>query len=201
MNILKLHPVVLATIVFSVAGVVLLLTRFSIEVEPELVPSPVGVLTPLPSPIATPAVPSPTAPAVPSPIAPPAIATSPTPESPPVSVGRLRVSNQTNHPIRVALLYSVDSNSAEAAAPLDTESDFKEPVHWDFAPLEGSENGLLLSLPSGQNVRLQSGDVLVAFAQDGSQRYWGPYVIGKTQVPKWNSGTTEWELVLQPTID
>jgi hypothetical protein len=45
---------------------------------------------------------------------------------------------------------------------------------------------------------LQAGDVLVAFAQDGSRRYWGPYVVGKTTLPTWNTEQKEWSLVLQP---
>ena len=45
---------------------------------------------------------------------------------------------------------------------------------------------------------LENGDIVVAFAQDGSRLYWGPYVIGETPVPVWNKKTGEWELVLQP---
>jgi hypothetical protein len=37
----------------------------------------------------------------------------------------------------------------------------------------------------------------VAFAQDGSRRYWGPYVVGETSSPEWNPQTQEWQLVLQ----
>jgi hypothetical protein len=101
--------------------------------------------------------------------------------------GSLRVSNQTSHPIRVALL----SQSADAAQP------YAQPAHWDFAPEEGREKGLLLSLPE-KKLQLQPGDVLVAFAQDGSQRYWGPYVVGKTDAPRWKANGAEWWLVLRP---
>jgi hypothetical protein len=101
--------------------------------------------------------------------------------------GSLRVSNQTSHPIRVALL----AQTADAAKP------YAQPAHWDFAPEEGREKGLLLSLPE-KKLQLQPGDVLVAFAQDGSQRYWGPYIVGKTDAPRWKSNGAEWWLVLRP---
>lgn len=98
--------------------------------------------------------------------------------------GALRISNQTSQPLRVALLYK------QKAA-------YGEPVHWDFAPGEGSSQGLLVSLPEG-NLKLKKGDVIVAFAQDGSRRYWGPYVVGETEAPVLNQTTSEWQLILQP---
>lgn len=111
--------------------------------------------------------------------------------------GRLRVSNQTEHPLRVALL----SRQANSEPPVETstpsEGTYKEPVHWDFAPQEGSMKGLILSLPD-TTLQLHEGDILVAFAQDGSRRYWGPYVIGKTSLPTWNEETQEWQLLLIP---
>lgn len=103
----------------------------------------------------------------------------------------LRVSNRTVHPIRVALL--PQSQATEQADP----STYDVPVHWDFAPGEGSQQGLLLSLPD-QSVQLQTGDVLVAFAQDGSRIYWGPYVVDQTNLPLWNDAQQEWQLILEP---
>ena len=101
--------------------------------------------------------------------------------------GALRITNQSEQPVRVALLVRPRATS-EASAP---------PAHWDFAPGEGSREGLILSLPQG-NLNLKKGDILFAFAQDGSRRYWGPYVVGETPIPIWNQQTSEWQLVLQP---
>lgn len=98
--------------------------------------------------------------------------------------GGLRVSNQTDLPIRVALL----------RRPKSVKSSGK-PAHWDFAPGEGGIRGLTLSLPEG-SLLLEKGDVLVAFAEDGSRRYWGPYVVGETPMPVWSSQGREWNLVL-----
>ncbi|MDM9583408.1 hypothetical protein [Nostoc sp. GT001] len=105
--------------------------------------------------------------------------------------GTLRMSNQTNQPVRLVLL--ARQSVAKGASKKQTHYDV--PAHWDFAPEEGSEKGLVLSLPQN-NLKLEKGDVLIAFAQDGSRRYWGPYIIGETQLPKWNSQNREWQLVL-----
>ncbi|MCC5619020.1 hypothetical protein LC605_28855 [Nostoc sp. CHAB 5836] len=105
--------------------------------------------------------------------------------------GTLRMSNQTNQPVRLALL--ARQSVAKSSGTKQTHYDM--PAHWDFAPQEGSEKGLILSLPEN-NLKLEKGDILVAFAQDGSRRYWGPYVVGETQLPKWNSQNREWQLVL-----
>ncbi|HLP91292.1 MAG TPA: hypothetical protein VK184_22260 [Nostocaceae cyanobacterium] len=104
--------------------------------------------------------------------------------------GVLRMSNQTNQPVRLALL-------ARQPAAKNSTSGKKShiPAHWDFSPQEGSEKGLILSLPEG-SLKLEKGDVLVAFAQDGSRRYWGPYIVGETSLPKWDTGSKEWQLVL-----
>lgn len=100
--------------------------------------------------------------------------------------GSLRVSNQTQYPVRLALrARSTETNS------------YQTPAHWDFAPEEGGVQGLTLSLPEG-NVKLKRGDILVAFAQDGSRRYWGPFVVGETSMPAWNKKTAEWQLILPP---
>lgn len=107
------------------------------------------------------------------------------------SQGTLRMSNQTEQPVRLALL----SRKSAVKGPVTVTNDDKVPAHWDFSPGEGSEQGLILSLPEG-NLKLEKGDILVAFAQDGSRRYWGPYVVGETSVPKWNSQKREWQLIL-----
>ncbi len=103
--------------------------------------------------------------------------------SDPVSQGiqaALRVSNRTNHPVRVAW-----------------RSPNNEAVHWDFAPQEGNMNGLILSLPE-TDLTLEPGDLIVVFAQDGSREYWGPFLVGKTDLPAWNSQLQEWQLLIQP---
>ncbi|MBE9130201.1 hypothetical protein IQ258_29735 [Coleofasciculus sp. LEGE 07081] len=98
--------------------------------------------------------------------------------------GTLRVSNFTQHPVRVALLARQQGSKS-----------YGEPAHWDFAPMEGGSQGLILSLPQG-NLTLEKGDIIVAFAQDGSRLYWGPYVVGETPSPMWNQKVGEWLLVL-----
>jgi hypothetical protein len=103
--------------------------------------------------------------------------------------GTLRMSNQTNQPVRLALLARQSGGNSASKAQHDI------PAHWDFAPQEGSEKGMLLSLPKG-NLKLDKGDIVVAFAQDGSRRYWGPYVVGETSLPKWDSQKQEWLLIL-----
>lgn len=110
--------------------------------------------------------------------------TSPKPSSGASDRGGLRVSNQTDYPIRLALL-----------ARQPSVKPYAKPAHWDFSPGEGSTNGLVLSLPEGK-LLLAKGDVLVAFAEDGSRRYWGPYVLGETSSPVWNGEVGEWQLVL-----
>lgn len=100
--------------------------------------------------------------------------------------GTLRVSNQSSHPVRVVLRrYTGDSNAS------------KETIHWDFAPQESRVRGMILSLPQ-QDLRLRPGDILVVFAQDGSRIYWGPYVVGETEIPLWNQKEREWMLPIQP---
>jgi hypothetical protein len=125
-----------------------------------------------------------------------ATAAKPNPADVAARLGSLRVSNQTEHPIRVALLTRMPKSKAQSAKAGDAAA-YAPPAHWDFAPGEGSNRGLLLSLPN-VNLKIKRGDVLVAFAQDGSRRYWGPYVVGETGTPSWNGQTAEWQLVLQP---
>ncbi|AFZ00668.1 hypothetical protein [Calothrix sp. PCC 6303] len=113
-----------------------------------------------------------------------------------VGVGTLRMSNQTNQAVRLALL---SRGSEQKATATEQSKVTNVPAHWDFAPQEGSERGLLLSLPQG-SLKLGKGDILVAFAQDGSRRYWGPYVVGETPVPAWNSQRKEWWLILDQEV-
>ncbi len=105
--------------------------------------------------------------------------------------GTLRMSNQTDQPVRLALL----ARQSRVKSSADQKINHDVPAHWDFAPSEGSNKGLILSLPNG-NLKLETGDILVAFAQDGSRRYWGPFVVGETSLPTWNSQNQEWQLVL-----
>lgn len=136
-------------------------------------------------------------------------------------IATLRVGNQTPHPVRIAFLQRPETESDRPSdevpisdapipdAPISAETlpdtivDLAanplhpEPVHWDFEPGEGGYQGLILSLPQG-DLNLEVGDILVAFAQDGSRRYWGPYVVGETPLPYWNQQRSEWQLLLQP---
>lgn len=100
--------------------------------------------------------------------------------------GTLRVGNVSDHPVRLALLLQTTNPKG-----------FENPAHWDFDPGEGSTQGLVLSLPQ-RTLKLKQGDVLVAFAQDGSRRYWGPFVVGETPVPSWSTKAKEWQLLLEP---
>ncbi|MBE9178403.1 hypothetical protein IQ268_07350 [Oculatella sp. LEGE 06141] len=196
---LKLYPAVIG--VLTLGAVAFLASRLEFTVvEPGTLPNDPAIDAPRPSAVEPSLQRSPTAA--------PSVATTPaaTPSVPPSPTatpadqdtalgststatrqGKLRVSNTTNHPVRVALL-----PQASAA-----ESSYGEPVHWDFAPGEGSQKGLILSLPDGE-LQLKTGDIVVIFAQDGSRRYWGPYVLGQTAMPTWNADTTEWQLLLQP---
>jgi len=111
-----------------------------------------------------------------------------------VRQGFLRVGNLSEHPVRVALLLK-KTGQAKTASRADLG--YEPPAHWDFAPGEGRTKGFVLSLPD-RAFKLKSGDVLVAFAQDGSRRYWGPFVVGETALPNWNPEGGEWQLVLPP---
>lgn len=106
--------------------------------------------------------------------------------------GLLRVSNKTTQPVRLVLLARQLSQKSANINKIKSTP----PAHWDFAPEEGSEGGLVLSLPQA-NLKLEKGDILAAFAQDGSRRYWGPYVVGETSSPQWQPQRQEWQLVLQ----
>jgi hypothetical protein len=198
---LKIYPAVIGILgAFLVASLL-----FNVEVQVERgIPAEGTVPTdrdfpPLSDPSQT-LITEPLAPETPTPATEPALVA---PESA-VAVGvdaqgSLRVSNQTDNPLRVALLRQRLGEVSVDEVPASSEEilPFDQPVHWDFAPNEGRAKGLILSLPTGE-LQLQPGDVLVAFAQDGSRRYWGPYVVGETAAPVWNSETTEWQLILRP---
>ena len=193
---LKLYPAIIGAL--GVGIIALLIGRFDVSVWMEPVPpEEIGLDSPLPPE----AVPSPSVPSVVAPTPAPQQTVSPAASPVPATanqsaqVGHLRVSNRTEHPVRVALLSQADGASA-SSTPEGSSDFYSEPVHWDFAPGEGSASGLLLSLPEG-DLQLQNGDILVVFAQDGSRQYWGPYVVGKTALPGWSSGTKEWQLTVQ----
>jgi ribosomal protein S30 len=124
----------------------------------------------------------------------PSLSTPPAPPQPPL-VNGLRVRNISPYPVRVVLM-SQQSASQQADPNNSSSSPYRAPVHWDFAPEEGSKAGLLLSLPEG-NFTLKKGDVLMAFALDGSRHYWGPYIVGKTGGLS-RSKALEWQLILKP---
>ena len=118
-------------------------------------------------------------------------------EEPSFRSGKLRVSNRSEHPVRLALRVKAekaqgDKYNEKVASPLK----YEQPAHWDFYAGEGGDRGLVVALPS-RSVYLQRGDVVFAFAQDGSQRYWGPFIVGETDNPGWNDRSSEWQLVLE----
>ena len=110
-----------------------------------------------------------------------------------VTAGKLCISNQTKIPIRLAFL----GRNSKGNSKKNTKRNI--PAHWDFAPEEGSQKGLILSLPQGK-LNLKPGDILVAFAEDGSRRYWGPFVVGETSEPVCNGEKNEWKLILQSIL-
>lgn len=160
----SVYPAVMIASLFGLAALVLGAMQFSVSIEP-----PATVL-PAPAPTVVPS-------------ATPAANQNARPDSKMAGVpGALILSNQTDLPVRVALL----ARGKQAV----------EPAHWDFAPQEGSTEGLVLSLPEG-NFKLKKGDILVAFAQDGSGQYWGPYVVGESDAPVWDRKLSRWHLTLQ----
>jgi hypothetical protein len=185
-----LYPVFVLGLLLGLVGFGLALLRFRVWIEPESLDT--SSLPAIESPIAptpkkveklSPTL-SKVSPTLPTPV--PSPSSRPDPVAVAARQGALRVSNPTEHPVRVALLVRQTQTKA-----------YGEPAHWDFAPMEGGSQGLLLSLPQG-NLKLSKGDILVAFAQDGSRQYWGPYVVGQTPSPVWNPQKAEWQLVLQP---
>lgn len=104
------------------------------------------------------------------------------------NIGSLRVGNRTDRSVRIVLLSRITSQN---------EWQTIEPLNWDFAPNEGGKEGLLLSLPN-YKIAIGKGDVIFAFATDGSRTYWGPNIVGETDAPFWDSQNKEWSMVLQP---
>ncbi len=104
------------------------------------------------------------------------------------NIGSLRVGNRTERAVRIVLFSRITSQNVWQAI---------EPLNWDFAPNEGGKEGLLLSLPN-YKVAIGKGDVIFAFATDGSRTYWGPNIVGETDAPFWDSQNKEWSMVLQP---
>ncbi len=132
--------------------------------------------------------PMPTVPAEPPIVVPPLPSLLPRPTViPGTQPGTLRVGNRTDHPVRLVVLVRSAGRNGSAS----------EPLNWDFAPGEGGEEGLLLSLPADK-VQLRAGDIIFAFATDGSRAYWGPNVVGQTDAPFWDKRRQEWSMILQP---
>jgi hypothetical protein len=104
------------------------------------------------------------------------------------NIGSLRVGNRTERSVRVVLFSRVTSQNVWQAI---------EPLNWDFAPFEGGKEGLILSLPN-YKIAIGKGDVIFAFATDGSRSYWGPNIVGETDAPFWDNKNKEWSMVLQP---
>lgn len=147
-------------------------------------PTPAPGAQPIPTPLAQPTAPSAAKPTIDQPL----------PGKVALRQGVFRVGNPTSYPVRVALL---PQKTVEAKAAKAGESRYELPAHWDFAPEEGGAEGLLVSLPD-RTLKLKKGDILMAFAQDGSGRYWGPYVVDETTLPTWDAKAAEWQLILQP---
>ncbi|HBB33059.1 MAG TPA: hypothetical protein DDZ80_14450 [Cyanobacteria bacterium UBA8803] len=184
-----IHPMFILVLLLGLTGLGLGLFQFQVWIEPQT--SDTASLPVISSPSSSdlkeleklsPALPK--SPELPTPT------NSPSKSPDPIAVaarrGSLRVSNPTQHPVRVALL-----------ARQKGAKSYGEPAHWDFSPKEGGSQGLILSLPQG-NLTLEKGDIIVAFAQDGSRLYWGPYVVGETPAPVWHPKEGEWHLVLEP---
>jgi len=96
--------------------------------------------------------------------------------------GEVRVGNRTPYPVRVVVTKS--DGSLEGA-------------FWDFAPGEGGTEGIRLAL-ADKPVTMGEGDVMTIFAVDGSRRYWGPNIFGKTAAPFWDGKRRQWSTVLRP---
>lgn len=185
-----LYPVVIFVVFLGFVSIGLKLLNITVSIESQSLDTSSLPVSSSPSVPAvekaqklSPALPK-VSPALPTPVA--SSSKSPEPAAVAAGQGDLRVSNPTERPVRLALL-----------ARKSSEKSYREPAHWDFAPMEGGSQGLILSLPQG-NLTLSKGDILVAFAQDGSRLYWGPYVVGQTPFPTWDSQAAEWQLVLQP---
>lgn len=164
---IKFLPYLVVIVIGVVGAVVLSQLNLTLWWEPDIFTQPPPIVE--------------TKPELPSsrPLPPPQPSATPQPDG-------LRISNQTSFPVRVVLLGVGDRLYPDGAT-----------VHWDFAPMEGSVKGLLLSLPEG-NLKLSHGDIVLAFTLDGSKRYWGPYVIGENIQLQRDRQTNEWQLTLRP---
>ncbi len=90
----------------------------------------------------------------------------------------LRISNLTDSPVRVALLPQKPSATELPA--------YEPPAHWDFDPEEGQIKGLLVGLPNRPSLKVKPGEVLVAFALDGSAAIGGRMWSGRRSFPTGN---------------
>lgn len=180
------YPVAILVFLVGLVGIGLVLTQFTISIEPQSpdISNSPAIEPSIESPEQLPPIRTTPSPTSPTPTA--SVSERPDDKAAAVRQGAFRVSNPTEHPIRLALLERQSSPKA-----------YSKPAHWDFAPMEGGTQGLILSLPQEQ-LKLKKGDILVAFAQDGSRLYWGPYVVGETPLPTWNPQKAEWQLVLEP---
>lgn len=100
--------------------------------------------------------------------------------------GSLRVGNRTDFPVRVAVMLR--------------SGDYKDRpqvFHWDFAANEGGSEGLPLSLEADP-LLISPGEIIMAFSLDGSQRYWGPNLVGESLSPFWEPSLKVWSMILQP---
>jgi len=97
--------------------------------------------------------------------------------------GTLRVGNLTPHPVRIVLQSRANSSNLE-------------PINWDFVPNEGGNRGLQLSLPQAR-IKVSKGDIIFAFATDGSRIYWGPSVVGESRAVVWQGDRREWSFILK----
>ncbi len=191
-----IYPVTAGALILAGAAF-WLLTRFEVAVEVAPFPATPEAIAPNDRTARDPSVEADKLPldAPPTPALPPPLELSTTtPGSGVAAAANLRVSNQTDHPVRVALLVQRTA-TGESAEGAESAIAYQEPVHWDFAPQEGSATGLKLALPSSGDLLVRNGDVVVAFAQDGSRRYWGPLVVGATSSPRWQE--SEWVLILR----
>ncbi len=106
--------------------------------------------------------------------------------TPVLRTGPLRVGNRTDFPVRVVvMLRSEESN------------DQPQVFHWDFAANEGGSEGLPLSLEEDP-LLIRPGEIIMAFSLDGSQRYWGPNLVGESLSPFWEPSLEVWSMILQP---
>lgn len=113
--------------------------------------------------------------------------------------GKLRVSNRSEHPLRLAMRLKSEKKSGDKyneKIAQRSQNRYEAPAHWDFYAGEGRDRGLVVALPN-RSLHLSKGDVVMAFAQDGSRRYWGPFIVGETDNPVWDPATQEWKLVLE----